>query len=72
MRRITRVAIAAGALTVFTAPIVEAIPLGLLGYEGQPGNQGGGGHNGNDGGGSTTCSPGQQGNPKPGFKPGSC
>ena len=37
---------------------------GPSGYEGQPGHQAGGG--------SKVCSPGQHGNPAPGFKPASC
>lgn len=69
VRNLLVTAAAAGALTVAGAlPASAATPNGLKGYEGQPGHQAGkmGPHV------PKTCAPGQHGNPKPGFKPGSC
>ena len=69
-------------------PASAATPNGLKGYEGRPGHQGGGtsqglkGYEGQPGHQAgfvgpvakhnKKCAPGQHGNPKPGFKPGSC
>jgi hypothetical protein len=79
--------VAAAAFTLAAAlPASAATPQGLKGYEGRPGHQGGGtaqglkgyeGQPGHQAGfvgpvASKTCAPGQHGNPKPGFKPGSC
>jgi hypothetical protein len=72
-RRRAGAAILAIAMTTLAAGPVSAVAPGLLGYEGQPGNQGGGGNGGGgNGGGGNKCAPGQHGNPQPGFKPGSC
>lgn len=71
MRRMIAAAVLGAGTLVLAPPAISVVP-GLLGYEGHPGNQGGQPGGGGNDGGSKQCSPGQHGNPAPGFKPGSC